>query len=354
MLSSKTLAKSLNKSGFLLSRSYSASSGVSSATAHLTADQKKRVLDFLKAYNLEQYKEALGLDITKWYVSSENPATFDLQSADQLGSLRKANERVHKFLSPWPREVSAHKKANPNTKETNPPVFILGRAGEVAMDLWKTVANGEGGDGLNRTEMELMMLVAYLNHQNGAAWREIIRTPDVILPLEKKLNDLEKFLCGELGCTEIFFRLMAKVLVGGNMTRLDQILTDFQELNRAFRREVDVRLITGKALDQSTLNFYKSTIALDFLDPKDNMLFSHEVDPRISGYKVVIDGKKIHDFTHNADINDIQRKSKKANTWNPREVLYKDLEGVLAPSDIEKIWQTVQETQAKLKGENRS
>jgi len=346
MLSSKTVTRNFLKSRSLLARS---ASGAASPTAHLTNDQKKRVADFLKANKMEQYQEALGLDVNQWYVSSDNPAHFQNINQDQLGSLAKANERVSKFLSPWPREVSDYKKANPNASVTNPPIFILGRAGEVAMDLWKTVATAEGGAGVNRTEMELMMLVAYLNHEKGAAWREIIRTPDVILPLDKKLNDLEQFLCKELGCTEIFFRLMAKVLVTGNMIRLEQILTDFQELNRAFRREVDVTLITGQPLDQSTLNFYKSTIALDFLDPKDNMLFSHEVDPKISGYKVVIDGKKIHDFTHNADINDIARQTKKATQFNHKEVLFKDLEGVLSTSDIEKIWQTVQETQSKLK-----
>jgi len=346
-LSSKTLARGLHKNRSLLARS-------ASATAHLSNEQKQRVLDFLKANGMEQYKEALGLDITQWYVSSENPEDFDLDNnAEDLGSLQKANERVHKFLSPWPRELAAQRKANPDSTETHPPIFILGRAGEVAMDLWRAVATNEGGAGLNRTEMELMMLVAYLNHENGAEWREIIRTPDVILPLDQKLNMLEKFLCTDLGCTEIFFRLMCKVLVAGNMIRLEQILTDFQELNRAFRREVDVRLVTGKPLDQSTLNFYKSTIALDFLDPKDNMLFSHEVDSKISGYKVVIDGKKIHDFTHNADINDINRKTKKASQSSPKDVLFKDLEGVMSTSDIEKIWNTVVEAQAKLKDETR-
>jgi len=71
---------------------------------------------------------------------------------------------------------------------------------------------------------------------------------------------------------------------------------------RAYRHEVDVSLTTKTALSAPELEFLKSSIKLDHLKPKDNIIFNHEVDPSIiEGYKVNISGVT-YDLTWNNSI----------------------------------------------------
>lgn len=97
-----------------------------------------------------------------------------------------------------------------------------------------------------------------------------------------------------------------------NLQLLEQIADDFHAINREHRREVDVVLFTPAQLDAATLEYYKATIALNFLQEGDNLIFTHhvgnfscywltdKVDSNItSGYRVVVK-EKVHDFSHDA------------------------------------------------------
>jgi len=109
----------------------------------------------------------------------------------------------------------------------------------------------------------------------------------------------------------------------------------FSEINRSHRREIDVKLVTGKKLNQASLEYYKNTISLDYLDPADKMIFTY-------GYKVYI-RNKLFDFTQDDDIKRAEQKATLASSYSPKESLVKDLTGVWSPSDIESVWNDVQQ-----------
>jgi len=248
----------------------------------------------------------------------------------------KAEKQIQKYLSPWPREVTATRVAQGSAapKRENVPVFVLGKAGQIAMKIWRKVATVEGTKGLARTELELSVFLRF--YQKNKEWKELVHTADAFVSMDKKLSTLKHTL-NSLGCSEKFFNLLAPIFKNGDFPRLEQIYVDFSEINRSFRREVDVTLITGKKLDRTTLEFYKSTINLDFLDPADNMIFAHSVDPTIIGYKVLI-GNKVHDFSHTDEKNAAERRIEAASHYSPRDELFRSLEGVMSPADIEKLW----------------
>jgi len=179
--------------------------------------------------------------------------------------------------------------------------------------------------------------------QNNA-WKSLIHTPDAFIPVQEKVKRMNKYLVS-LGCSTSFQSLMVPLLVNGSISRLEQIAVDFTEINRAHKREIDVSLITGKSLDSATIEFYKSSIALDFLDPRDNIIFTYSVDPTIQGYKVRVKNKT-YDFTHNNDLRDVQQKlNAKSDYYNHKESLFKELEGVCSTSDISRVWEEMEKKQ---------
>lgn len=62
------------------------------------------------------------------------------------------------------------------------------------MDLWRAVASQEGGAGLNRTEMELMMLVAYLNHESKFSSLPAQQFCALLFIIEHELSVLFSFI----------------------------------------------------------------------------------------------------------------------------------------------------------------
>jgi len=254
----------------------------------------------------------------------------------------KAYKSLNKYLSPWAREV-AQTKLESTTRKVPVPLFVPGKAGQIAMKIWQKIATTEGVTGLDRTQTELRVFLAYTKQTRK--WRDLVHTPDAFVAITQKVSALTGIL-ESLGCSPTFVSVMIPILKDGTISKLEQITTDFNEINRSYRREVDVTLITGKKLDQTSIDFYKSTIALDFLDPADNMIFSHTVDHNISGYKVMIKNK-VHDFTHNNAISSSLQKHISASQHNPRDELFKDLNGVMSHEEIEKIWKKEQEKQQR-------
>jgi F0F1-type ATP synthase delta subunit len=246
----------------------------------------------------------------------------------------KAKKHLEKYLSPWPREVAAQSKGSAAPSRAEVPVFVLGKAGQIAMKFWRRIATTEGADGLARTELELS--VFFRVFQRSLQLKELVKTADAFISVDEKERILKQKL-NSLGCSEVFTGFVSQVLRSGDFARLEQIYVDFAEINRSFRREVDVALITGRKLDLSTLEFYKSTISLDFLDPADNMIFTHSVDPTLDGYKVLVKNK-VYDFTSNEEKAAAQRRIAEATHFSARDELFKELEGVVSHTEIEKLW----------------
>jgi len=251
----------------------------------------------------------------------------------------KAEASLKQYLSPWPRELQQIAQSS-QSKPMEVPQFIIGSAGKIAMHLWQAVATIEGTPALNRTEKELYVFSTF--GKNTPRWRDVLHTPDAFMSFDEKLKMMTYILTKKLGCSVVFVDLMTPLLQDGTISKLAQIYTDFSEINRSHRREIDVKLVTGKKLNQASLEYYKNTISLDYLDPADNMIFTYSVDPSITGYKVYVKNK-LFDFTQDDDIKRTHHKASVASAYSPKESLVKDLTGVWAPSDIDNFWLDVQQ-----------
>jgi len=219
-----------------------------------------------------------------------------------------------------------------------PPAYILGRSGGIAMSLFRIVDLTEGVIGLRRTEKELEVLSA-ISRKYEKQWRELLGIPTSLVPQDKK-DEILDIVLSEIGCSFRFYEYMLELFHKGEMTHLPQIATDFQELNRAHRKEVDITVVTGTELSQMELEFYKSSVALDFLQPADNMIFTHNVDKSIlGGYKVIMNDTT-YDFTHNADIETTRTRVSKAKETDSKEEFFKSLSGVFRDEDIQNLYKT--------------
>jgi len=258
----------------------------------------------------------------------------------------QAQAAVQEYLSPWEREIALANAANAKKKEVC-PIFVLGKAGEIAMKLWSAVFEAEGAKGLARIQRELAVFASFTRINNN--WKNLLHTPDAFFDLAYKTEKMKEHL-QTLAASPLFVQLMSQILAEGEIFSLDQITADFEEINRAFRREVEVRLITAYPLEPSAIDFYKSTIALDFLDPADNMIFSHTVEATevkdqstkssfTSGYKVYIKNK-LFDFTHNSDKEAVEQKiaNELKTRNNPRDKFNKKIAGVVPAPVVEKLW----------------
>jgi len=195
-----------------------------------------------------------------------------------------------------------------------PPKFLPGSAGEQAMHLWQRIYEATGDAGLLRAEKEFDTFVWSVRGKQ--LWRFLVQTPDAFIERERKIFVLREHLTS-LGCSDTFVDLMVELFNTDDIRSLEQIRQDFNAINREHRREVDVELVTAAAFDAETLEYYKASIALNFLKEGDNMIFSHSVDSGIKGgYKVTVKGT-LHDFTHNA----------------PRDAFFASLQNALAAEE---------------------
>jgi len=197
--------------------------------------------------------------------------------------------------------MQGHKQQEVTAKKDTPiPIAIPGETGKCAMALWKRVFEAEGLEGLERTQKELDVFLWSV--EGKKAWTTLLYTPDLILPREKKKNLVLQSQLEAIGASQTFIDNLTAIFNSKYIFRLEQVRDDFFTLVRAFKREVDVRLITAAPLDEPTKEFMKNTIALNYLDPQDNIIFSTDVDPSIKGgYKVLIKGM-LHDLTTNKAI----------------------------------------------------
>jgi len=182
------------------------------------------------------------------------------------------------------------------------PALIPGKAGEVAMTFFENVWKNGGDIGVKTFESELNILVWSI--RKDEEW-ELIQSP--LVSLQEK-NQIVTSRLKKLGCSEYFVTQILSLVQNDNLSRLNQIRYDFEEIMRAYRREIDVTLVTKTSLPEDVLEYYKRTIRLNYLSPKDNIIFTHHVDPSIThGYRIELGGQ-IFDFTWNADKQKMQNK----------------------------------------------
>eukprot|EP01126_Amoeba_proteus_P013541 TRINITY_DN1577_c0_g1_i5.p1 TRINITY_DN1577_c0_g1~~TRINITY_DN1577_c0_g1_i5.p1 ORF type:complete len:218 (-),score=34.71 TRINITY_DN1577_c0_g1_i5:122-775(-) len=166
------------------------------------------------------------------------------------------------------------------------------------MLLWETLYEIGGEEALNRFEKEMSVLV-WSNRGNNE-WDSLIHTPDTFLPQEQKEEAIVEGLTA-MGCSPLFIEIILELLHTPIIARLDQLRNDFAELNREFRREVEIVLTTGKELDFGTLDYYRSTLSQNYLRDGDKMVLVTNVDPNIiNGYRVNVKGR-VYDFSVTAE-----------------------------------------------------
>jgi len=165
-------------------------------------------------------------------------------------------------------------------------------------NVWK-----QGGDiGVKTFESELNLLAWSI--KKDEEW-ELTQSP--LISVKDKHQIVTQRL-KKLGCSEFFINQIVSLVESENLVRLNQIRYDFEEIMRAYRREIDVTLVTQTTLPEDVIEFYKRTIRLNFLNPKDNIIFTHHVDSSIThGFRVELGGQHF-DFTWNSDQERMQRK----------------------------------------------
>jgi len=182
------------------------------------------------------------------------------------------------------------------TKDEKPrvraPGSIPGKAGKRAGEIWEEAFAAEGQEGVARLEKELAVLVWSV--KGDSRWD--VETTSPFFPLEWKREQVLRRI-GALGLSSLLGDAVMRLIAAGEVRRLDQVRVDYEELMRAYRREVDVQLITAQPVSKERLALLQKAIQADYLSPADNLIFAAAVDPSLKGgYKVIIKGQE-HDHS---------------------------------------------------------
>lgn len=174
-----------------------------------------------------------------------------------------------------------------------PEVMVIpGIAGEFATQFFRE-SYQRGGDRIAKAfEVELNVLTWSV--RDDADWDIATTSPFV------GLEDKEKFVrqkCEQLKLSPFFITRVINLLQSDDLSRLEQIRADYAEIMRIYRRERQVTLVTGPSVSQQEVDFLKTSVKQNYLQPAESMVFSHQVDPSIlGGMKVIIDGTE-HDHS---------------------------------------------------------
>jgi len=166
-------------------------------------------------------------------------------------------------------------------------IIIPGVAGEYATMFFKE-AYKRGGERVSSAfEVELNVLT--MSVRDDSDWEGVTTSP-FFTSEQKEQTVREK--CQALKLSPFFTNRLVTLLKNDyDITRLEQIRSDYEELMRSFRRERQVVLVTGKELSADELEFMKQSVKLSYLSAGDALVFSHQVDRNISGgLRLIIDG----------------------------------------------------------------
>lgn len=201
-------------------------------------------------------------------------------------------------------------------KTMKSPVNVRGKAGRFAMRFFEEAYAREGDVGVVRLEKELAVLDWSMRDQTS--WR--VQTTSPFFDLEWKREQITKRLTA-LGLSPLLIDLVMELVAQGEVRRLAQVRTDYDEIMRGYRREVDVTLMTAEQLSPQRLQLIKRSVQSDYLKPEDNLIFTHVVDDTlVGGYKVFIRGQEI-DHSWAAAVR--AHEEEQVRVLNqPRELLY--------------------------------
>jgi len=184
--------------------------------------------------------------------------------------------------------------------------LIPGTAGIYSMFFFEEAYRHGGDSAVRNFETELNFFVWKIRKDAG---RWDVETKSPLIPLEARSALVEKRI-SSLGLSPFFSKCILTLLERKEISRLNQIRTDYEEIMQVYRREIEVVFTTGKKLPQSELDFYQKTLKLNFLKPSDNMIFTHSIDPTIKrGYTATVAGV-LHNFAWNNDIDETEQESK--------------------------------------------
>jgi len=187
---------------------------------------------------------------------------------------------------------------NVHAKPGQSPAVIPGKSGAFAMFFYVTAYKQGGDEAVKQFEHELNVLTWKV--RGNDLWK--IETGSPLFPVEERIKIATARLTSEKKFSEYFVSCIAGLIKLNGISRLEQIRSDYEEIMRAHRREIDIVLITKEPLTPELLEFYKKSIKLNFLRPEDNMIFTHTIDPSIiNGYRIT-KGGKIIDFAWNISI----------------------------------------------------
>jgi len=186
---------------------------------------------------------------------------------------------------------------NLNAKPGETPAIIPGTSGNFAMQFFEKAYENGGDEGVKRFEKELDVLTWSV--RKDADWEVVTRSP---LVNKEWRNQLVHERLQSIGCSQFFINCILDLIDRRVISRLDQVRVDYEEIMRAYRREVDVTFVTGKSIQSSDLEYFKKSIKLNYLRPEDNVIFTHTVDPNIKKGYIVTIGQNTYDFTWNKAI----------------------------------------------------
>jgi len=166
-------------------------------------------------------------------------------------------------------------------------IIIPGVAGEYATTFFKE-SYKRGGERV-ATAFEVELNVLALSVRGDADWEGVTTSP--LFTTDQKHQTIKE-KCQSLKLSPFFTNRILTLLKNDyDVTRLEQIRADYEELMRSFRRERQVVLVTGKELSPEELEFMKQSVKMSYLSAGDAMVFSHQVDSSISGgLRLIIDG----------------------------------------------------------------
>jgi len=180
-------------------------------------------------------------------------------------------------------------------------------AGEYATKFFRE-AYQRGGEKIARAfEAELNILTWSV--RKDPDWGVLTTSPFYSLQ-DKEKTVRKKAL--ELKLSPFFANRVVRLLNDQNdISRLEQLRTDFEEIMRFLRKERQVTLVTGKDLPPQEIDLLRESVKADYLRPEDTVVFSHQIDTSIlGGYKVIIDGSETSHAWTNSDISEVTHKAR--------------------------------------------
>jgi len=173
-------------------------------------------------------------------------------------------------------------------KSIKAPASVPGKAGAYAARFFEKAFEHEGSAGVLRLEKELGVLD--WTFSQDPLWK--VQTTSPLFDLKWKRELISKRLAAQ-GLSPLVVDFVMQLVEDGEVRRLSQIRVDYDEIMRAFRRQVDVILTTAQPLTPDRLELLKRSFQNDYLSPKDNIIFAHVVDESLGGgYKVKIKGQE--------------------------------------------------------------